>query len=541
MKKIVLWIMTITLVMILATPDTGICVYAKTTLSDIAGHWAEGDVEAAVDFGYIAGYPDGTFQPERFISRAEFVKIINSVKHFTEVADIPFNDVISGKWYYPEVQKAYNAGYIQGDDSGNFRPDDNISRQEAAVVLDRFTQGGDADFNIDDIVDATAVSSWALSAVKKAFSLNYINGDDKKMFNPTDPLKRCEAVKIINRVIGLSVNSYPAFSYSDGIDENGFWKGVKALDYVEIFNYQSMPIPSDVHQISDDDVQYEIDYMLAEYTTDEQVTDRAVIDGDTVNIDYVGSVDGVEFNGGSTDGMGTDVIIGLTSYIDDFLEQLIGHMPGETINVEVTFPDDYGEGSLAGKDSVFITTINYIINKIEAELTDDFVASNLSAAYGWTNVGEMKTGIRSDLQLGAIKQYIQQYFTTEVTIYSVPDQLITYQENSMVNYYQRYADTYGMGLEEFLNSYVGFSRVDELIESNHDNNLNSAKYSMVVQAVAEDADIKVSDEDLAEYFSKYTGSSDYSDFEEEYGLPYLKNVVLNEKILNIIVENAVLL
>ena len=330
------------------------------------------------------------------------------------------------------------------------------------------------------------------------------------------------------------------FSYSSGIDENGFWKDLNPLDYVGIFNYQAMTIPNDAYQISDDDVQYEIDNMLAEYATDEQVTDRAVIDGDTVNIDYVGSVGGVEFDGGSTDGAGTDVTIGVTSYIDDFLEQLIGHMPGETINVEVTFPDDYGEESLAGNDAVFVTTINYIVNKIDAVLSDDFVASNLSATYGWSNVGEMKTGMRSDLQQEAIKQYIQQYFTTEVTINSVPDHLVAYQENVMMNYYQGYADSYGVDLEEFLNNYAGYSSVDELIESNYDSNLNSAKYSLVIQAIAKDAGILISNEDLADYFEKFTGSSDYSSFEEQYGLPYLKQVVMSEKTLDYVVDNAIL-
>ena len=92
-----------------------------------------------------------------------------------------------------------------------------------------------------------------------------------------------------------------------------------------------------------------------------QVTDRAVEDGDTVNIDYVGTVDGVEFEGGNTNGQGTNVTAGGTDYIDDFLTQIIGHMPGETFDVNVTFPDPYTSNEeLSGKDAVFKTTINYI-------------------------------------------------------------------------------------------------------------------------------------------------------------------------------------
>ena len=82
--------------------------------------------------------------------------------------------------------------------------------------------------------------------------------------------------------------------------------------------------------------------------------------GDTVNIDYVGTVDGVEFNGGSTNGAGTDLEIGSGRYIDDFEEQLIGSHPGDTVEVNVTFPEDYGNEDLNGQDAVFEVTVNGI-------------------------------------------------------------------------------------------------------------------------------------------------------------------------------------
>jgi len=93
------------------------------------------------------------------------------------------------------------------------------------------------------------------------------------------------------------------------------------------------------------------------YSTDTSLT---VADGDTVNIDYVGSVDGVEFSGGSTDGAGADLTIGSGTYIDDFEEQLIGYHPGDTVEVTVTFPEDYGVDDLNGQEAVFEVTINGI-------------------------------------------------------------------------------------------------------------------------------------------------------------------------------------
>lgn len=95
----------------------------------------------------------------------------------------------------------------------------------------------------------------------------------------------------------------------------------------------------------------------ASYSTDTSLT---VEDGDKVNIDYVGSVDGVEFDGGSTQGKGTDLVIGSGLYIDDFEEQLIGHHPGDQVDVYATFPEDYGKEELNGKEALFEVTINGI-------------------------------------------------------------------------------------------------------------------------------------------------------------------------------------
>lgn len=93
------------------------------------------------------------------------------------------------------------------------------------------------------------------------------------------------------------------------------------------------------------------------YSTDTSLT---VKDGDTVNIDYVGKIDGTAFDGGSTNGQGTDLVIGSGSYIDDFEDQLVGAHPGDEVEVTVTFPDNYDAADLAGKEAVFDVTVNGI-------------------------------------------------------------------------------------------------------------------------------------------------------------------------------------
>jgi len=329
------------------------------------------------------------------------------------------------------------------------------------------------------------------------------------------------------------------FSYSDWIDDAGLWKGFRTLDFLDTPDYQGVSVPAEVHRIPDEDVQSEIDYLLSEYALPYHTTDRPVRDGDEVNIDFTGSVDGVEFEGGSTFGMGEDVIIGTTSYIDDFLEQLIGHMPGETIDVEVTFPEDYHEEDLQGKDALFVTTINYISEDIMPELTDDFVAEYLSAEYGWSTAEEVREHIFSDLQHNAVQQYALEHLTVAADIHSVPTVLIDYQKETLLLTYQGYADSYGMDLDDFINMYLGYESADELLEANEEAFGENAQYYLVIQAVAEAAGLSVGDADLREFFAEQMGNDDYSLYEQQY-ISYAKQRILTQKAVEYIVDNAVL-
>lgn len=119
-------------------------------------------------------------------------------------------------------------------------------------------------------------------------------------------------------------------------------------------------------EAEDTEVTLEVDSTVEEEDVEESgitlITDTnaKVADGDTVNIDYVGYIDGEPFEGGDTQGMGTDLEIGSGSYIDDFEEQLIGHNVGETVNVVADFPENYGNMDLRGKEAEFVVTINGI-------------------------------------------------------------------------------------------------------------------------------------------------------------------------------------
>lgn len=337
----------------------------------------------------------------------------------------------------------------------------------------------------------------------------------------------------------LSTDEDFAFSY--GIDKNGMWDGIKALKNVDLCDYMGISIPQEIHTVDDETVQGEIDSMLTNFEEKVEITDRAILNGDTVNIDYIGSIDDVEFEGGNTMGSGTEVTIGVTQYIDDFLEQLIGHSPGESFDIEVTFPDDYSSDKLAGQDAVFAITINYIIGISVPEVTDGFVTDNFAADYGWTTVQQMKDYIRDNIRQGALEYFVQDYIVANSTVNTLPQLLVEYQEFSMIKYYENYAQVYDMEYEAFLSAAAGVADTEELLTSNLGQNEGTASLYLLMQAIAEDADISISEEETIEYFNELAEaqSGDYTDYENIYGMNHLKLIALQRKVLDYVIENTV--
>ena len=319
-----------------------------------------------------------------------------------------------------------------------------------------------------------------------------------------------------------------SFSYENEIDQNGYWKGVRAQKLVTLPEYSSFVITSDISTVSDEALQKEIDEILSEYAETDKITDRAVENGDKVNIDYVGSVDGVEFDGGSTRGAGYEVTAGSTEFIGDFLTQIIGHKPGETFDVHVTFPDPYSNNTdLSGKKAVFVTTINYIL----PELTDEFVIKNFSASQGWATVEQLKDEVRKSMRENAIRTRINDLLAGDVDVKSVPEKLIKGHQQTMIDFYQGYADQYGVSLDEFIVTQVQAESMEALLESESENIIAESKLALVIQAVAEKEKIKADDAAMAAYFLDKMGVQDYSQYEEQYGKGQLRQMILRDLVL----------
>ena len=316
------------------------------------------------------------------------------------------------------------------------------------------------------------------------------------------------------------------YDYSSGIDENGFFIGVKALDYIKLPDYKNVEITDDLIKAPEEAVQAEINSILEGYATHTQVKDREVKQGDTVNIDYVGTINGVEFSGGNTGGNGTTVTIGVTNYIDDFLDQLVGHKPGETIKVEVTFPQDYGVEDLNGKDAVFTTTINYIdVAEAIPELTEA-----IAKEYGFDTIDAMVESIEEFLVgVARFEFFYELAIKSEYT--EIPAAVKQYIINNDIEQFNVYAYQYGYTLPAYIYLATGYTDIDDYIKANEKFYVETSLLYLTAQAIAEQEGLMPTEEDI-----ERRGLTSEVD---NYGIPYIKQTLLYDEIIpNWIVNTA---
>lgn len=170
---------------------------------DISGHWAETQIKEWANIGYISGYPDGTFLPDNSITRAEFLTLVNKIFKFENKTNINFIDVRPDYWAYSEIQKGISAGYVSGDKNGTFRPDDFITRQEAAVIINKLLDNTEITENKPNFKDAYDIDEWAKNSVDIVYEHGILSGFPNGTYRPKKYMTRAEAVSALKRLTEL--------------------------------------------------------------------------------------------------------------------------------------------------------------------------------------------------------------------------------------------------------------------------------------------------------------------------------------------------
>ena len=305
---------------------------------------------------------------------------------------------------------------------------------------------------------------------------------------------------------------YENFDYSSGIDESGRWVDVNAADYVTLpKGFDSIALTEKDLQPTDDELQFQLDSLLKQYATTQQVTGRAAQSGDTVNIDYSGTVDGVAFNGGTA--AGYDLTLGSGSFIDGFEDQIIGHNAGDTFDVTVTFPDGYGDSTdaegntitLSGKEAVFSVTLNSIAESVTPELTDEWVDSNFGVTDDLHTADALRSYFNTALYNDNYENAIVDYLMANAEFKELPSSITNYYICMFLNYYSRYASTYSMDLDAFAQT-QGYTDANNMLAASDAYFEHLAKQDLIFQAIADAESLAPTQEEIDAADAAYADS-----------------------------------
>ena len=320
--------------------------------------------------------------------------------------------------------------------------------------------------------------------------------------------------------------------------------------YVELGEYKGIEVVKESTEVTDQDVMDAINATLESNKETVEVKDREIKDGDIANIDYVGTVDGKEFEGGKDTEY--DLTIGSGKFIEGFEEQLIGHKAGDVVTVKVTFPEDYHGEDVAGKDAEFKVTINKVSEKVTPELTDAWVENyTKNSQTPAKTVKEYKNAEKKRLQAAKIEAAdikktadVLTKIVENSTIKGYPEDEVDAYVNSNLEYYEMYAKDLGTKLEDLL-AMMGQDK-DKFMEETRKTGEATIARQMVCKLIAEKEGMTITDEEYAEGLKEYaaqysTQNNSYTpeSFEKAYGKDVVTENLLIEKVLDFITESAV--
>lgn len=310
-------------------------------------------------------------------------------------------------------------------------------------------------------------------------------------------------------------------------------ENVDLSEYVTLGDYKGIEQALEIAEVTEEDIQAKIDTALASnMITDTSV---AVKNGDILNIDYEGKLDGVAFDGGTAQGASLE--IGSNSFIDGFEEKLIGVKIGETVDLNLTFPDPYKNNpDMAGKDVVFTVTVN----SIQPEFNLDFVKANTE----YTTIEDYKKSFTTELEAEKLaeaeenrKTAIWQTAVSNSTVKEYPQSEVDTTIAEIKEYYEQYASMFGMEYDDFVEQYLGGMTDDDFTKLAQDT-LNE---KMVMYAIAKAENITVSDEAVTSKAEELATSYGYESgeaFLEANDKDDVKETILIESVKNFVVENA---
>lgn len=278
---------------------------------------------------------------------------------------------------------------------------------------------------------------------------------------------------------------------------------------VTLGDYKGMEVPEQDTSVSDADVDSELENKRQQQAELVLKEDEAAADGDTVVIDYEGSVDGEKFDGGSADNY--SLVLGSGSFIPGFEDQLVGHKAGEDVDVNVTFPEDYHAKDLAGKDALFKVKIHEVKEKQLPELDDEF-AKDVDEDV--ETLAELKDKVKKQLQdqkeaaaKAAIEDAAIEAAVANAETEEIPQAMLDDDTNRQLQQYLAGMQQQGINPQMYFQ--ITNTTEDDLRKQFADDAAKRVKTNLVLEAVVKDANLNATDEDV---------QNEIADLAKQYGM-----------------------
>lgn len=313
-------------------------------------------------------------------------------------------------------------------------------------------------------------------------------------------------------------------------------------DYVKLGKYKGVEVAKEEAEVTDEELTTAIDNILQSNQEVVKSDKQVVEDKDTVNIDYEGLLDGVAFEGGTA--QGSDLEIGSDSFIDGFEDQLIGAKVGETKSIKVTFPEDYGNETINGKEVTFNVKINYIGEKKVPELTAEVIKSysgkdmtvdEFKAELKSQLLEDEKTNIESN-KIDAVKTKVLETSTVD----KFPKGLIKAKISDVETAIKQQAASEGLEFSDYLSQYYSGMTVEQFNEQIEASVEERMTLLLVTEAITKKEDLELTDKEYQAKLEVYAGMyySTAADFEKQNGKEALEEEFQLQKTWGFVADEA---
>ena len=291
--------------------------------------------------------------------------------------------------------------------------------------------------------------------------------------------------------------------------EKAYLDEIKAEDYVKLSEYKGLAVEQALPEVTEEQRDAYINYQLSLNPKD------GAKEGDTVNIDYVGTMDGVAFDGGTASGQ--NLTLGSHRFIEGFEEGLIGAKAGDVVELNLTFPEDYYE-DMAGKDVVFMVTVNTIMSATPQELNDEYVKG---LDIGCSTVDEYRQYVHDLLMESAEAAYEDEIENSLVSMLMESCEFTKEPPQAMVDGYEGIlrenltaeAANYGMSLEQLMSLAYGLD-AESYAQEIREQAVRYAKQSIMMQAIADKEGLDVPEEELEKEMEEIVANTTYESVDE---------------------------